>query len=106
MQPPDALIREGINWLPTLGDGRQSGKSDSPSVLHASPESAAGGGLAWLKTGDTICIDLNRGTCNVLVDEAEIARRLAEEPRRQCLRHRPRGRSCSARRPASWARAA
>src|SRR5690606_16965357 len=80
MQPPDALIREGIQWLPTLGDGRQSGTSDSPSILNASPESAAGGGLAWLRTGDTIRVDLNTGACNALVDEAEIARRLAEEP--------------------------
>ena len=80
MQPPDALIRQGIEWLPTLGDGRQSGTSDSPSILNASPESAAGGGLAWLRTGDTIRVDLNTGSCNALVDEAEIARRLAEDP--------------------------
>ncbi|MBX7495759.1 dihydroxy-acid dehydratase family protein [Qipengyuania sp. 6B39] len=80
MQPPDALIRAGKQWLPTLGDGRQSGTSDSPSILNVSPESAAGGGLAWLRTGDTIRVDLNRGTCDALVDEAEIARRLAEEP--------------------------
>jgi len=78
MQPPDALIHRGVMWLPTLGDGRQSGTSDSPSILNASPESAAGGGLAWLRTGDTIRIDLNAGTCNALVDEAEIARRKAE----------------------------
>lgn len=80
MQPPDALIRAGIASLPTLGDGRQSGTSDSPSILNASPESAAGGGLAWLRTGDTIRIDLNTGRCDALVDEAEIARRLADEP--------------------------
>ncbi|MEL7454593.1 MAG: IlvD/Edd family dehydratase, partial [Pseudomonadota bacterium] len=80
MQPSDDLIRQGIQWLPTMGDGRQSGTSDSPSILNASPESAAGGGLAWLKTGDTIRIDLNSGTCNALVDPDEIARRLAEEP--------------------------
>ncbi|HEX7711816.1 MAG TPA: IlvD/Edd family dehydratase [Sphingomonadaceae bacterium] len=80
MQPPDAMIREGIVWLPTLGDGRQSGTSDSPSILHASPESAVGGALAWLRTGDTIRVDLNAGTCNALVDDAEIARRLADEP--------------------------
>ena len=78
MQPPDALIQRGVMWLPTLGDGRQSGTSDSPSILNASPESAAGGGLAWLRTGDTIRIDLNAGTYNALVDEAEIARRKAE----------------------------
>jgi dihydroxy-acid dehydratase len=80
MQPPDALLQRGIQWLPTLGDGRQSGTSDSPSVLNASPESAAGGGLAWLRDGDTIRIDLNAGTCDALVDEAEIARRRAEDP--------------------------
>jgi dihydroxy-acid dehydratase len=80
MQPPDALIQRGIQWLPTLGDGRQSGTSDSPSILHASPESAAGGGLAWLRTGDTIRVDLNARTCDALVDEAEIARRQAEDP--------------------------
>ncbi|QUL37982.1 IlvD/Edd family dehydratase [Erythrobacter sp. JK5] len=80
MQPPDALIRQGMQWLPTMGDGRQSGTSDSPSILNASPESARGGGLAWLRTGDTIRIDLNRGNCNALVEDAEIARRLAEEP--------------------------
>ena len=80
MQPPDALIRAGTQWLPTLGDGRQSGTSDSPSILNTSPESAAGGGLAWLRTGDIIQVDLNAGTCNALVADAEIARRLAEEP--------------------------
>jgi dihydroxy-acid dehydratase len=80
MQPPDALIRRGVMWLPTMGDGRQSGTSDSPSILNCSPESAAGGGLSWLKTGDVIRIDLNEGSCNALVDEAEIARRKAEEP--------------------------
>ena len=77
MQPPDALIKQGINSLPTLGDGRQSGTSASPSILNASPESAVGGGLAWLQTGDTVRIDLNTGRCNVLVDDAEIARRKA-----------------------------
>ncbi|HUD27603.1 MAG TPA: dihydroxy-acid dehydratase, partial [Novosphingobium sp.] len=80
MQPPDALIREGIQWLPTLGDGRQSGTSDSPSILNCSPESAAGGGLSWLRTGDTIRIDIHAGTCDALVDAAEIARRKADGP--------------------------
>ncbi len=75
MQPPDALLKQGINSLPTLGDGRQSGTSDSPSILNASPESAAGGGLAWLRSGDRIRIDLNACTCNMLVPEDEIARR-------------------------------
>lgn len=80
MQPPDAMIQQGKQWLPTLGDGRQSGTSDSPSILNVSPESAAGGGLAWLRTGDWIKVDLNQRTCNALVDDAEIARRLADEP--------------------------
>ena len=75
MQPPDALIKRGIRSLPTLGDGRQSGTSDSPSILNASPESAVGGGLAWLKTGDVIRIDLAAGRCDVLVPEEELARR-------------------------------
>jgi len=80
MQPPDHIIQQGIMSLPTLGDGRQSGTSDSPSILNASPESAVGGGLSWLRTGDMIRIDLNAGSCNALVDPAEIARRKAEEP--------------------------
>jgi dihydroxyacid dehydratase/phosphogluconate dehydratase len=80
MQPPDALLQRGIQSLPTLGDGRQSGTSDSPSILNASPESAAGGGLSWLRTGDTIRIDLNAGTCDAVVDDEEIARRKAEAP--------------------------
>lgn len=77
MQPPDALIRQGIAWLPTLGDGRQSGTSDSPSILNISPESAAGGGLSWLQTGDIIRVDLDGQTCDALVDEEEIERRIA-----------------------------
>ena len=80
MQPPDAMIRKGLQWLPTLGDGRQSGTSDSPSILNVSPESAVGGGLSWLRTGDTIRVDLNEGTCNALVEDAEIARRKADDP--------------------------
>jgi dihydroxy-acid dehydratase len=80
MQPPDELLQRGIQSLPTLGDGRQSGTSDSPSILNASPESAAGGGLSWLRTGDTIRIDLNAGTCDALVSDDEIERRRAEAP--------------------------
>lgn len=78
MQPPDHLIKQGILSLPTIGDGRQSGTADSPSILNASPESAAGGGLAWVRTGDTIRIDLNQGRCDMLVDESEIAKRQAD----------------------------
>lgn len=75
MQPPDALLKRGIASLPTIGDGRQSGTSDSPSILNASPESAAGGGLAWLRTGDRIRIDLNNARCDMLVADEEIERR-------------------------------
>ncbi len=78
MQPPDALLKRGIMSLPTLGDGRQSGTSDSPSILNCSPESAAGGGLAWLRTGDRIRVDLGAGTCDMLVSAEEIARRKSE----------------------------
>ena len=75
MQPPDKLIREGILELPTLGDGRQSGTSGSPSILNTSPESAVGGGLALLKTGDMLRIDLNQGSLDVLLDETELKKR-------------------------------
>ncbi len=78
MQPPDALLRRGITTLPTLGDGRQSGTSDSPSILNASPESAVGGGLAYLHTGDKIRIDLNTGRCDMLISDEELAKRKAE----------------------------
>lgn len=78
MQPPDALIKRGITSLPTVGDGRQSGTSDSPSILNASPESAAGGGLSLLRTGDMILVDLGQGSCDMLVDDAELTRRRAE----------------------------
>jgi dihydroxy-acid dehydratase len=80
MQPPDALIRQGITALPTLGDGRQSGTSDSPSILNASPESAAGGNLAWLRSGDTIRVDLNAGRCDVLLSDLQLAERKAQSP--------------------------
>jgi len=75
MQPPDKLIREGILELPTLGDGRQSGTSGSPSILNASPESAVGGGLALLKTGDILRIDLNQGSLDVMLDKSELQKR-------------------------------
>jgi len=77
MQPPDALIREGITSLPTIGDGRQSGTSASPSILNASPEAAVGGGLALLKTGDRVRVDLKTRRVDVLIDEGELARRRA-----------------------------
>nr|WP_256388529.1 dihydroxy-acid dehydratase [Shinella sp. HZN7] len=78
MQPPDHLLKRGITSLPTIGDGRQSGTADSPSILNASPESAAGGGLAFLRTGDVIRIDLTQGRCDMLVEAAEIERRKAD----------------------------
>jgi dihydroxy-acid dehydratase len=75
MQPPAALIKRGITSLPCIGDGRQSGTSASPSIVNASPEAAVGGGLALLKTGDRVRIDLNKGSANMFVDEAELAQR-------------------------------
>jgi len=75
MLPPDALVRRGIEELPCIGDGRQSGTSGSPSILNASPEAAAGGGLALLRTGDRIRIDLNKRSANMLVGNDELARR-------------------------------
>jgi dihydroxy-acid dehydratase len=80
MQPPDALIRQGITALPTLGDGRQSGTSDSPSILNASPESAAGGNLALLRTGDVVRVDLSTGRCDVLLADEELEARRREAP--------------------------
>jgi dihydroxy-acid dehydratase len=82
MQPPAALIKKGITSLPCIGDGRQSGTSGSPSILNASPEAAVGGGLAILKTGDRVRIDLNKGTANILISKAEYdARRAALQKR-------------------------
>jgi dihydroxy-acid dehydratase len=75
MQPPVALIEAGIRELPCIGDGRQSGTSGSPSILNASPEAAAGGGLALLRTGDRVRIDLRRGTADMIVSEEELAQR-------------------------------
>ena len=75
MRPPAYLIREGVHALPCIGDGRQSGTSGSPSILNASPEAAAMGGLALLRTGDRVRIDLRRGTVDALVPDAEISER-------------------------------
>ncbi|RWE80411.1 MAG: dihydroxy-acid dehydratase [Mesorhizobium sp.] len=77
MQPPAYLIKKGIHSLACIGDGRQSGTSGSPSILNASPEAAIGGGLALLKTGDRVRIDLKKGTANILVSDEEIAKRRA-----------------------------
>lgn len=77
MQPPTALLNQGINALPTMGDGRQSGTSGAPSILNASPEASAGGGLALLNNGDIIRVDLNQGVVNVLLTEQQLAERRA-----------------------------
>ena len=77
MQPPASMLKRGINALPTMGDGRQSGTSGSPSILNVSPEAAVGGGLALLKTGDRIRIDLNTQKVDVLLPEGELAARRA-----------------------------
>jgi dihydroxy-acid dehydratase len=77
MQPPAALIKKGVTSLACIGDGRQSGTSGSPSILNASPEAAAGGGLALLKTGDRVRVDLNKGTADILIPPAELAERVA-----------------------------
>ncbi|TPM99108.1 IlvD/Edd family dehydratase [Mesorhizobium sp. B2-1-3A] len=78
MQPPAYLIKKGIHSLACIGDGRQSGTSGSPSILNASPEAAIGGGLALLKTGDRVRIDLRKATANMLISDEELARRRAE----------------------------
>ncbi len=75
MQPPAALIKRGIHSLPCVGDGRQSGTSGSPSILNASPEAAAGGGLALLRTGDRVRIDLKKGSANILIPQEELEKR-------------------------------
>jgi dihydroxy-acid dehydratase len=78
MQPPAELIKKGVHALPCIGDGRQSGTSGSPSILNASPEAAAGGGLGLLCTGDRIRIDLVNGTADMLVPDDELAHRRAD----------------------------
>lgn len=78
MQPPASLIKKGIHSLACIGDGRQSGTSGSPSILNASPEAAVGGGLALLKTGDRVRIDLRKGEANILISDEELEKRRAE----------------------------
>ncbi len=75
MQPPDRLLKQGINALPTLGDGRQSGTSESPSILNVSPEAAIGGDLGIVKTGDKIRIDLSKRRVDLLISPAEFKKR-------------------------------
>jgi dihydroxy-acid dehydratase len=77
MRPPSYLIKKGITSLPCIGDGRQSGTSGSPSILNASPEAATGGGLALLKSGDRVRIDLRKRTADILISDAELAKRRA-----------------------------
>jgi dihydroxy-acid dehydratase len=89
MQPPAALIRKGITALPCIGDGRQSGTSGSPSILNASPEAAAGGGLALLKTGDHVRVDLNKGTADNLISAEELAERAALSKKNGGYRYPP-----------------
>src|SRR5580700_4669712 len=99
MRPPAYLIREGVHSLPCIGDGRQSGTSASPSILNASPEAAAGGGLALLRTGDRVRIDLRGGTADMLISDAELAARrraLEEKGAIPYLPRRRRGRKFSA----------
>ncbi|WP_372574192.1 IlvD/Edd family dehydratase [Ruegeria jejuensis] len=78
MRPPAYLLKRGIDALPCVGDGRQSGTSGSPSILNASPEAADGGGLALLRTGDRVRFDLTKGTADMLVEEAELTARRAD----------------------------
>jgi len=78
MRPPSYLIKKGIHALPCIGDGRQSGTSGSPSILNASPEAATGGGLAILKSGDRVRIDLKKRTADILISDEELERRRAE----------------------------
>ncbi len=78
MRPPAYLIKKGVHALACIGDGRQSGTSGSPSILNASPEAAAGGNLAILRTGDRVRIDLNKGQANILISDEEIAKRRAD----------------------------
>ena len=77
MRPPKYLIEKGIGELACIGDGRQSGTSGSPSILHATPEAAAGGGLALLRSGDRVRVDLGKGRVDALLDDAELALRRA-----------------------------
>jgi dihydroxy-acid dehydratase len=89
MTPPGRLIRQGIRMLPCMGDGRQSGTSDSPSILNISPESAVGGNLAILRTGDQIKVDLAHRRVDVLLSEEEIAVRRKELKPAEITNHSP-----------------
>src|SRR5262249_4612690 len=89
MQPPAALIKRGTTSLPCIGDGRQSGTSASPSIINASPEAAAGGGLAFVQTGERGRSGLNKGSANLLVRDAERAHRRAAREKRGGYKYPP-----------------
>jgi dihydroxy-acid dehydratase len=89
MTPPGRLIRQGIRMLPCMGDGRQSGTSDSPSILNVSPEAAVGGNLAILRTGDQIKVDLKQRRVDVLLSDEEIASRRASLKPMEITNHSP-----------------
>jgi dihydroxy-acid dehydratase len=89
MQPPASLIKAGVDTLPTMGDGRQSGTSASPSILNVTPEAAIGGGIALLQSGDPIRIDLKRRKVDVLIPDAELAARRAAWKKPELLNKTP-----------------
>jgi len=89
MQPPAALVKKGVTSLPCIGDGRQSGTSGSPSILNASPEAAAEGGLALLKTGDRVRIDLNKDSADIVTTPGELAARRADLKKNGGYRYPP-----------------
>ena len=89
MQPPDRLLKKGINALPTLGDGRQSGTSESPSILHVTPESAIGGDLGIVKTGDKIRIDLNKRRVDLMISLYEFKKRRKKKKKFEVINQTP-----------------
>jgi dihydroxy-acid dehydratase len=89
MQPPNNLLKKGINALPTLGDGRQSGTSESPSILHVSPESAIGGDIGIIKTGDKLCIDLNKRRVDLLISKKEFQKRRKKRKIKKLINQTP-----------------
>ena len=89
MQPPNNLLKKGINALPTLGDGRQSGTSESPSILHVSPESAIGGDIGIVITGDKLCIDLNKRRVDLLISKKEFQNRRKKRKIKKLINQTP-----------------
>ena len=101
MLPPDRLVKGGVLLLPCVGDGRQSGTSASPSILNASPEAAVGGGLALLKTGDKVRVDIGKRRADILISDDELAeRKAAWKPQRQGEPDALAGAAAQVRRPA------